>query len=518
MHALVRDTVYADLTQLRLTRMHARVGAAIRRLRPDDVPALAHHYLRAASADTAQAAVGYSIQAAERADRRYAYDAAVSLLEQALEACARIPGSPSERAEQQADLLGRLLRAQIRAGRIAAARATRQRAADAATSAGRDDLVTAAFAAWTEPTPWQTRPYGVVDEHAVATLERQLERNDLDQATRCRLLAALVAELAGEDDPRPARAAAEAEAIARRLGDPDLLALALTAGTTVVNYEREPERRAALAAELGQIGHQHGLPEYEWYAEYIAGTAAAVLGQPGELRRRLETGRRLADEYRMAEPQAVQLCADAMLAHVEGRFDDARRHYAEAAVQMRRNGSLHADGFHLLARLTIELSEGHAAEAELLARALHEMTGPLAADAWAVTLAATGRAGEARRRYSEAAAVPLRPDFFHSVFATFRTMAVIAVGDRTAAEALITDLTPVAGLLAGAASTALAMQPVAQTLGELSAFLGRPQAAARHFAAAELLARRWNSPHWTARARAAASLLPPPGQGQDRRR
>ncbi|HYX58263.1 MAG TPA: BTAD domain-containing putative transcriptional regulator, partial [Streptosporangiaceae bacterium] len=143
-HALVRDTVYADLTQLRLTRMHARVGAAIRRLRPGDVSALAHHYLRAASADSAEAAVGYAIKAAERADRRYSYDAAVSLLEQALEAFARIPGSESDRAEQQADLLGRLLRAQIRAGRIAAARATRQRAADAAASAGRDDLVTAA--------------------------------------------------------------------------------------------------------------------------------------------------------------------------------------------------------------------------------------------------------------------------------------------------------------------------------------------------------------------------------------
>ena len=57
-----------------------------------------------------------------------------------------------------------------------------------------------------------------------------------------------------------------------------------------------------------------------------------------------------------------------------------------------------------------------------------------------------------------------------------------------------------AGKLAGAASTALAMQPVAQTLGELSAFLGRPEAAARHFATAEQVARRWNSPHWTARA------------------
>ena len=510
-HALVRDTVYADLTQLRLTRMHARVGAAIRRLRPGDVSALAHHYLRAASADSAEAAVGYAIKAAERADRRYAYDAAVSLLEQALEAFTRIPGSEAERAEQQADLLGRLLRAQIRAGRIAAARATRQRAADAAASAGRDDLVTAAFAAWTEPTPWQTRPYGVVDEQAVTTLERQLERSDQDQATRCRLLAALVAELAGEDDPRPARAAAEAEAIARRLGGPDLLALALTAGTMVVNYEQEPERRAVLAAELGSIGHEHGLPEYEWYAEYIAGTAAAVLGQPEELRRRLRTGQRLADEYRMSEPQAVQLCSEAMLAHVEGRFDDARRHYAEATGQMRRNGSLHADGFHGLARLTIELSEGRAAAAEPLARALYEMTGPLPTDAWVVTLAAAGRTDEARRRYSEGAATPLRPDFFHSVFATFRAMAVIAVGDRTAAAALVTDLMPVAGLLAGAASAALAMQPVAQTLGELSAFLGHPQEAARHFATAQQVARRWNSPHWAARAQAAASLCPPNG-------
>ena len=136
--------------------------------------------------------------------------------------------------------------------------------------------------------------------------------------------------------------------------------------------------------------------------------------------------------------------------------------------------------------------------AEPLARALYEMTGALAADVWAVTLAAAGRAGEARRRYEEGAAISPRPDFFQSVFATFRAMAVIAVGDRAAAEALVTDLTPVAGLLAGAASTALAMQPVAQTLGELSAFLGRPEAAARHFATAEQVARRWNSPHWTA--------------------
>ena len=107
--------------------------------------------------------------------------------------------------------------------------------------------------------------------------------------------------------------------------------------------------------------------------------------------------------------------------------------------------------------------------------------------------------------------MPLRADFFYTIFATFRAMAVIAVGDRAAAGALVTDPTPVAGLLAGTASAALAMQPVGQTLGELSAFLGRPQEAARHFVTAHRVARRWNSPHWAARARAAASLCPPNG-------
>jgi len=64
------------------------------------------------------------------------------------------------------------------------------------------DLVTAA---WTEPTPWQTRPYGMVDDHAVAILERQLDQVRADQATRCRLLAALSARGVR---PRPNRSPA----------------------------------------------------------------------------------------------------------------------------------------------------------------------------------------------------------------------------------------------------------------------------------------------------------------------
>ena len=129
------------------------------------------------------------------------------------------------------------------------------------------------------------------------------------------------------------------------------------------------------------------------------------------------------------------------------------------------------------------------------------MVGPLAADAWAATLAADGQLDKARAVRADA--VPLRGDFFHSIFATLRAAAVIAVADRAEAEVLAADLARTPRLLAGAASAALAMQPVALTLGELMAFLGRREEAAGYFAIAEQVAVRWNSPQWTARALAA---------------
>jgi hypothetical protein len=52
-------------------------------------------------------------------------------------------------------------------GAVAAARTTRERAVDVAESAGREDLLIGAFTAWTEPTPWVSRPYGMVDERGL---------------------------------------------------------------------------------------------------------------------------------------------------------------------------------------------------------------------------------------------------------------------------------------------------------------------------------------------------------------
>jgi hypothetical protein len=161
----------------------------------------------------------------------------------------------------------------------------------------------------------------------------------------------------------------------------------------------------------------------------------------------------------MPEPLSVGRCAQAMLAHVAGRFDEAERRYAEACAQMARHGSLHADGIATLATVTIRASQHRMADYAPAVQELDTRFGPLAADARAVALAAAGRPDAARAVLD--GAPPLRPDFYFSIFATLRAMAVVAVGQRAPAEELYAALLPIRGQLAGAASTSLAMRPVA---------------------------------------------------------
>jgi DNA-binding SARP family transcriptional activator len=499
-HALTRDTLYADLPQLRRTRMHGRVAAAVEELRPDDFSALAHHYAMAASSGTAAPAVDYAVRAAELAERRYAHDTAAELLTQALDSHGRLPSGGGDRAAERVGLYGRLLRAQVRSGAVGAARATRRLAVELAEAAGREDLLVSAFTAWTEPTPWVSRPYGMVDERAVSVLTRLLRRADLDPAARCRLLAAQAVELAGEGDPRAAPAAGEAVRLARDLTDPALLALALSAEAWEASWDREPERRACLAREIGRIGGEHGLAAYRWCAEHIAATAAAARNDPRALRDHVERGLELARAYQMPEPIGVGTCSRAMLAHVAGRFDDAERLYAEACDQMARHGSMHAEGLAALAAVTIRASQHRMAELAPAVDELDARFGPLAADARAVALAAAGRRDQARAALR--AAPPLRPDFYFSVFATLRAQAVVALDQREHGEELYAALLPIRGQLAGVASTSLAMRPVAHTLADLARLLDRRAAAERHLEEAVEVARAWRSPHWEAEAAA----------------
>ncbi|WP_433607739.1 BTAD domain-containing putative transcriptional regulator [Prescottella agglutinans] len=481
-HALVRDTLITDVSRLRITRMHTRIAAALEGT--GDVAALAHHHARAGSPE----AVGYCVRAAELAEARYAHDVAAALLTDAV--------TNSSDPDERVGLLGRLLRAQVRAGAFAAARATREQAVEYAESLARDDLMIAAFTAWTEPTPWQARTYGTVDRPIVDRLGRLLERTDLTTDTRSHLLIAYAHELVGEDDPTVVEAAQEALDLAT---DPRLRAaalLVLARGTGREEYSRE----------LVHIGVEHDLPVYRVTGLLNQAANAAAANDPATMRRVTGEALDLARAYRMPEATGAAEIALATLVLIEGRFADAEPLYAEATARMERAGSVHAAGFLRLAQAAVWIDDGTLGDHLDDVRSHHEALGPMVADLLTLALHAAGRGDEAHR--TRTSPTPIRPDFFFTFLASLRAMAIIASDDRDAAGKIYADLLPHRdGPPAGAESLSLALRPVAHTLGELALLLGRDDEAATHFAQAAVIADRWNAPHWAADARSHADRV-----------
>lgn len=160
---------------------------------------------------------------------------------------------------------------------------------------------------------------------------------------------------------------------------------------------------------------------------------------------------------------------------------------------------MHATGFLPLALATIRLNDGTLGAHLDDVRALHATLGAMTSDLLALALHAGGLDAEARE--VRASAGPIRPDFFFTFLMTLRAMAAVALNDRDTAEEVYAALLPHRdGPPAGAANLAVALRPVAHTLGELALLLGRAEAAA-HFTRAATIADRWNAPHWAAEAR-----------------
>ncbi|MEU2627090.1 BTAD domain-containing putative transcriptional regulator [Kitasatospora sp. NPDC007106] len=505
-HALVRDTLYGDLSGLRRARLHGRFAEALCALRPDRLAALAHHWTAAASSATAQRAVDACVRAAEAAERRYAHQTCADLLQQALDNLDRVPEDGDDRPARRIALLGALLRAQVRAGAISAATATRSRAVALAEETGREDLEIEAWTAWTEPTPWVAHPYGSYDDRAVETLQRLLRRTDLPPATRCRLLDALTHECNCAGEPIGTAAADEALAIARAEGDPRLLALALAASARICDFELGAPQRAVIADELAALARRHDLPAYRWQAEQLYATAAAVAGDLPALRRHIAAAAAIAERYGLLELVDVGRCHRGMLELAAGRTAEAAELYRQAVAGLTARASVHAEGFGALADLTIAVQEGRIGSELPRLRAVTALYGRLVADVEALALAALGRTEEARA--ARAVRPPVQPDYYRSFFLALRAAAVVALDERAEAAELIAELRPLRGLVAGAASTSVALRPVAQSLGELARMLGRTEEAAGYFAQAAEVARRWESPRWEAEALAALHGLP----------
>ncbi|HMC80462.1 MAG TPA: BTAD domain-containing putative transcriptional regulator, partial [Acidimicrobiia bacterium] len=261
-HALVRDALYEGLSAARRTTLHRRVAEAIETVHggrlDDHLPALAHHWARAAApAPETDRAVDYAARAGDRALAQLAHDEAAAYYRQALELLDVGDGSGHD--ARRVELLISLGEAQRRAG-DAAFRDTLLDAARAARQQG--DAGALARAALANTRSWMSSSVAAVDAGRVEVLEAALASvGEADSPVRARLLAGLGEELlyAG-DRPRRVRLSDEALAMARRLGDPLALTdVLLKRFFTIIIPATLAERRRNVA-ELCSLAERVGDP------------------------------------------------------------------------------------------------------------------------------------------------------------------------------------------------------------------------------------------------------------------
>jgi len=248
-HPLIHESLYVSLGRVDRARLHARVAAALEDISSAgtaDIVQLAHHYLSSGPFGDPAKAVRYAREAGARAMRQGAWQDAARHLEQALTALS--PALPDANAVR-CDVLVELGQARRSGGMIREAHQAFDESINLADRIGDQDRTLAVAVALASPQLWGPDEYGEMDPRLIALLERQLDRiGDCDPARRVRILTALATELYfDETAQRGLRYASEALDIARRLGQPDELGIAVSAYLWSAELtDNWPELRAVL--------------------------------------------------------------------------------------------------------------------------------------------------------------------------------------------------------------------------------------------------------------------------------
>ncbi|GGS79047.1 hypothetical protein GCM10010156_42270 [Planobispora rosea] len=496
-HDLVRDTLYSDASRLRRSRLHAAVAAAIERRNPGDVAALAHHYDAAGTTETAVKAVRYAGLAAEQAERRFAHREAATLWEQAISAFDRSGVTQTqETARERLQLTLRLIKALALCGDMAAARRRRREAMEAARPLGDLELTARVAASLAVPHKGMARDFTRTAWEIVDVAEQALvELPAAEQSLRASLLATVALELEGSATSRGEQASLEAEELARRTGDPALLATALS-GRLRQSYGVTPVgERELIGRELLEVGKASGQVAVQALAHLVLMECAAASGAFAEADAHVAAAEQLARQYGLSAPAAVGAWYAGQRLMIAGDFTGAERAYREAARLTARAGMLEGrQDLPLITAFCLHLVNGRAAEmVEPLGEA-HQRGAKWTLDAYAVALASAGHMRDARALL--AVKTPVRPDFLYELAMIWRALAGMLLDDRERMTEAYDTLKPFADRIAGAGTGVVALWPVALTLGDLALRLGFADAVKPHYDKALEVARRVGVPRW----------------------
>jgi len=323
-HALIRETLYEELSTTRRVRLHRQIGEVLEKIYGDNLEPhlaeLAYHFSEGAQGGDVDKAIDYARRAAERATSLTAYEDAAGHYQMALQAL-DVKEKPDD--ARRCELLLALGEAQNKAGDRDRAKETFLQAAEVARQRRDAESLARAVLGFAGV----LGQWGVVDERVTGLLEEALGAlGEEDSALRASLLSRLGMELWFSGRPEPADLPSqESVEVARRVGDPKGLADALWIRYLVLGGPEHVEARLAAGAEIVRLADESGARDRGMYGHYVRIVALLELGDREAGYAEIEACARRAKELRQPQFLGWATLYQATRACMEGRFQEAER-------------------------------------------------------------------------------------------------------------------------------------------------------------------------------------------------
>jgi tetratricopeptide (TPR) repeat protein len=502
-HGIIREALYDAIPASERARLHARVGEVLEARSAADpagsLDELAHHFGEAAQggADPGKA-ITYARLAAQEAQRRLAFEEAVVRFQQALGA---LDLDPRASLDVRGEVLLSLGDAQRQAGESDAARDTYAHAAAVARRLGSAEMLAQAALGF----GGIGRERVAADHDWIALLEEAIGAlGPGDSLLRARVQACLAMALYWSDSPeRRDSLSRDAVAMARRLGDPATLALALDFRLKAVWGVESVEERLTTAEEIARLAQASAHRRLELEARRWKVVSHLELGDVGAADREIAAVTHIADELRDPLFRWQSLVWRGMRAALEGDFAAAEALAAEALAAGERVQSHNATPVYVGQVFLLRWHRGQLGDLTGMLRALID-SGPNVPAAHCGLAQSAMQSGDhdlARRELDflsagRFAAVPRDA----ARLATLANLAevVAEMGAVELASTLYEELVPHAGLSVIVGPGLACFGAVDRSLGLLAATEGRLGDAERHLVAALELNTRMGARAWVA--------------------
>lgn len=511
-HALIRTTLYEELSDARRARLHRRVGEELEELTGSApgarIDELAHHWLSATQVADRAKAVGYARQAGDQALANLAFEEAEAHYQRGLGA---LDARDDKSDELRCDLLLALASAQCRAG-SALYRETVAAAVEVARALGDGDRLARAALAHARPGGFMASA-NIVDEELIALYEEALAGlGEADSLLRARVLGQLATELVYTSERERRHALSrDAVAIARRIGDDAGLGQVLALHLLAISDPFTLAERLELTSELATLAGRLGSSEFAYHAAFHRISADFESGNIEDAERGLAELARLARQLRQPFYVWWSSCGLAALAIMRGDPDAEAQAFATFEMGM-ANGQLDAGivlGVHLV---NLRYLQGRNGELIDMVRANVESQPHITA--WRTVLArlytTTDQLAHAREHVAVLATngfeFPINWGWPGAIAALAEV--VTDLDDPASAAIVYEQLRPVAGQAAATSALGAWSGSFALYCGMLAACLGRTDDAERHFTDALAMNERLGARPYVVRTRRAwASML-----------